>query len=162
MPSVNYTVEGRVATIILNRPERLNAIDRSMPGEIRDAVEEANNDDGVHVIVVTGEGVGRVTLYLNDGLVDLGREVHVVHNGVTTTTLTAAKSAKAGVAAETIVSPARAADITRGSRTLARAKQAKNWMRWNRESAAVSPASASDRSALARKTSPSKATTWVT
>ena len=56
MPSVNYAVDGRIATIVLNRPERLNAIDRSMPGEIRHAVEEANSDDRVHVIVVTGEG----------------------------------------------------------------------------------------------------------
>lgn len=56
MPSVNYAVDGRIATIVLDRPERLNAIDRSMPGEIRRAVEEANSDDRVHVIVVTGEG----------------------------------------------------------------------------------------------------------
>lgn len=56
MPSVRYIVEGRVATIVLNRPKRLNAIDRSMPAEIRLAVERANADDEVHVIVVTGEG----------------------------------------------------------------------------------------------------------
>jgi enoyl-CoA hydratase len=55
-PSVLYQVEGRVATITLNRPERLNAIDASMPGSIRAAVEEANRDDGVHAIVLTGAG----------------------------------------------------------------------------------------------------------
>lgn len=54
--SVMYTVEGRVATIILNRPDRLNAIDGHMPGEIADAVDRAEADDDVHVIVVTGAG----------------------------------------------------------------------------------------------------------
>ena len=51
-----YGVSGRVARITLNRPERLNAINRAMPGEIRLAVEEANRDDRVHVIVLDGAG----------------------------------------------------------------------------------------------------------
>ncbi len=46
----------RIARITLNRPERLNAISPQMPGEIRRAVELANNDDEVHVIVVQGAG----------------------------------------------------------------------------------------------------------
>jgi enoyl-CoA hydratase len=56
MHSLTYEVEGRVATITLNRPDRLNAIDEHMPGEIRAAVETANADDTVHVIVLTGAG----------------------------------------------------------------------------------------------------------
>ncbi|HLU52712.1 MAG TPA: crotonase/enoyl-CoA hydratase family protein [Acidimicrobiia bacterium] len=51
-----YAVEGRVATITLNRPERLNAIDDRMPTEIAAAVERADRDDDVHVVVVTGAG----------------------------------------------------------------------------------------------------------
>lgn len=54
--SIRYEVEERVATITLARPDRLNAIDQYMPAEIRRAVERAQADDGVHVIVVTGEG----------------------------------------------------------------------------------------------------------
>ncbi|MBN9462453.1 MAG: crotonase/enoyl-CoA hydratase family protein [Burkholderiales bacterium] len=46
----------RIARITLNRPERLNAIDERMPGEIRRAVEAANADDAVHVIVLAGAG----------------------------------------------------------------------------------------------------------
>ncbi len=46
----------RVARLRLNRPHRLNAIDSAMPGEIRAAVEWANANDDVHVIVVEGEG----------------------------------------------------------------------------------------------------------
>ena len=48
----------RVARLLLNRPERLNAIDELMPGEIRAAVDWAVADDEVHVIVVEGAGKG--------------------------------------------------------------------------------------------------------
>jgi enoyl-CoA hydratase len=51
-----YETDDRVATITLNRPDRLNAINDEMPGEIRQAVEQANRDDDVHVIVLTGAG----------------------------------------------------------------------------------------------------------
>jgi enoyl-CoA hydratase len=54
--SIHYAVAGRTATITLNRPERLNAIDASMPGEIRRAVEMANDDSEVHVIMLAGAG----------------------------------------------------------------------------------------------------------
>ncbi len=54
--SVRYDTAGRVATITLNRPDRLNAIDDHMPSEIRSAVERAQADADVHVIVVTGAG----------------------------------------------------------------------------------------------------------
>lgn len=48
----------RVARLLLNRPERFNAISHAMPGEIRAAVEWANANDEVHVIVVEGAGKG--------------------------------------------------------------------------------------------------------
>jgi enoyl-CoA hydratase len=54
--SLRYHVDGRKAYITLNRPDRLNAIDRHMPGEIRRAVELANDNAGVHVIILGGEG----------------------------------------------------------------------------------------------------------
>jgi len=53
---IAYAVDGRVARITLNRPDRLNAISMTMPGEIRSAVAEANADDAVHAIVVQGAG----------------------------------------------------------------------------------------------------------
>ena len=53
-----YEAAGRIARITLDRPERLNAIDEKMPGEIRAAVERANADDGIHVIVLQGAGRG--------------------------------------------------------------------------------------------------------
>ena len=48
----------RIARLLLNRPERLNAINEEMPREIRAAVEWANAQDEVHVIVVEGAGKG--------------------------------------------------------------------------------------------------------
>jgi enoyl-CoA hydratase len=56
MQSITYGVTGRVATITLNRPDRLNAIDEHMPGELADAVALANRDRDIHVIVLTGAG----------------------------------------------------------------------------------------------------------
>lgn len=54
--TLTYAVEGRIARITLNRPERLNAINGEMPGEIRRAVERANDDSAVHVIILQGNG----------------------------------------------------------------------------------------------------------
>ena len=54
--TLTYAVDGRIATITLNRPERMNAINLEMPGEIGDSVDRANRDDAVHVIVLTGAG----------------------------------------------------------------------------------------------------------
>ena len=54
--TLTYARDGRIARITLNRPDRLNAIDEAMPRELRAAVEEANRDDAVHVIVLGGAG----------------------------------------------------------------------------------------------------------
>src|SRR4051794_34979808 len=54
--TLTYEVRDAKAYLTLNRPDRLNAIDDVMPGEIRAAVEQANSDDDVRVIVVGGAG----------------------------------------------------------------------------------------------------------
>lgn len=48
----------RVARLLLNRPDRLNAITDETPRELRAAVEWANANDEIHVIVVEGAGKG--------------------------------------------------------------------------------------------------------
>lgn len=48
----------RVARLLLNRPERLNAITNQTPRDIRAAVEWAEANDEVHVIIVEGAGKG--------------------------------------------------------------------------------------------------------
>jgi len=54
--TLRYAVDGRIARITLNRPQRLNAINARMPGEIRRAIEAANANNAVHVIVLAGAG----------------------------------------------------------------------------------------------------------
>lgn len=54
--SVTYETDGPIATLTLDRPERYNAIDDDMPGELRAAVERADADRDIHVIVLTGAG----------------------------------------------------------------------------------------------------------
>jgi len=53
-----YEVDHRVATITLNRPETLNAFTDVMLDEWTDALERAQQDDNVWVVVVTGAGRG--------------------------------------------------------------------------------------------------------
>ena len=47
-----------VATITLNRPDRLNALSWGTWAEIESAIEEANGDDAVKAVIITGEGRG--------------------------------------------------------------------------------------------------------
>jgi enoyl-CoA hydratase/carnithine racemase len=56
--TVLYESKDRVATITLNRPERFNAINETMPEDIAAAFNYANNDDSTHVVVLTGAGRG--------------------------------------------------------------------------------------------------------
>jgi enoyl-CoA hydratase/carnithine racemase len=60
MPSQEtiYNVADRVATITLNRPDKLNAWTAIMEQEVRAAVEDAERDKDVRVIVLTGAGRG--------------------------------------------------------------------------------------------------------
>ena len=50
--------EPRIARLLLNRPDRSNAISPEMPGEIRAAVEWAERNDEIHVLIVEGAGKG--------------------------------------------------------------------------------------------------------
>ena len=56
--TVKYEVNERIATLTLNRPERLNAINDRLPSDLRKAVEKAERDPEVHVIVLQGAGKG--------------------------------------------------------------------------------------------------------
>jgi len=51
-----YGTDGPIATITLNRPERLNTIVPPMPDEFESAIREATFDSAVKVIVLRGAG----------------------------------------------------------------------------------------------------------
>jgi enoyl-CoA hydratase/carnithine racemase len=53
---VSYTVEGAIATALLDRPEKLNAMPRSFWSELRDTVERAESDPAVRVLIFRGAG----------------------------------------------------------------------------------------------------------
>lgn len=53
---IEYEVSERVATITLNRPEKMNAYTLVMDGELREALTRADADDDVRVVIVTGAG----------------------------------------------------------------------------------------------------------
>lgn len=56
--SILYDVAEGVATITLNKPERLNAFDDEMLVEWADAIHRADQDRGVRAIIITGAGRG--------------------------------------------------------------------------------------------------------
>jgi enoyl-CoA hydratase len=54
--TVLYAVEGRVATLTLNRPDRLNAIVPALIADLDAALDRAQADDAVHAIRLRGAG----------------------------------------------------------------------------------------------------------
>lgn len=48
--------EGAVATVIINRPEKLNALNWTLIGELADELTTLDHDDAIHAIVLTGAG----------------------------------------------------------------------------------------------------------
>lgn len=56
--NINYSVTNRVATIAFNRPDSLNSISQGLRLELMAALKEAEQDQDVRVVVLTGEGRG--------------------------------------------------------------------------------------------------------
>jgi len=56
--SILFSTDGAIATMKLNRPEKLNAFGGPMREEILDALANIAADEGIRVLVVTGEGRG--------------------------------------------------------------------------------------------------------
>ncbi|MBI2765677.1 MAG: enoyl-CoA hydratase/isomerase family protein [Chloroflexi bacterium] len=56
--AILYDLDGGVATITLNKPERLNAFDNQMLTEWAEAVRQADRDPDVRVVIITGAGRG--------------------------------------------------------------------------------------------------------
>lgn len=54
--AILYDVSERVATITLNRPERMNSFNSPLLAEWEDALRRAAEDEGVRAVIVTGAG----------------------------------------------------------------------------------------------------------
>ncbi len=55
-PLIQYDVDDRVATITLNRPERLNALGADMREQLLAALERSESDPQARVVTLTGAG----------------------------------------------------------------------------------------------------------
>ena len=51
-----YDVAEGVATVTLNRPDRLNAVNTTVIRELVEAFDRADGDDAVRAVIVTGAG----------------------------------------------------------------------------------------------------------
>lgn len=56
LTQTQYQVEGGVATVVLKRPDKMNAFTATMRKELIHLFEEADRDDAVRVVLVTGAG----------------------------------------------------------------------------------------------------------
>ncbi len=56
--TLNYSVSDTVATITLNRPDVLNAMDRHMMNDLNSVFDEVANSTAVRAVVITGAGRG--------------------------------------------------------------------------------------------------------
>src|SRR5277367_3783525 len=84
-----YQVAGHIATITLNRPDKLNAWTAVMEQVVRAAFEQADRDENVRVIILTGAGRGfcagadmsLLSTVAEQGLDEAGREYAVLNAG---------------------------------------------------------------------------------
>lgn len=87
--TILFSTEGPVATVTLNRPDRLNAFTREMNREIVDALNVAERDSEVRSIILTGAGkafcagedlTNLKAIYESDKSPSLGNELRNRHN----------------------------------------------------------------------------------
>src|ERR1700712_5183116 len=87
MSEILIEIKDGVARLSLNRPEKLNAFNRSMALELQDQLLAADEDDNVRVVVLTG--VGRafcsgqdLSEFPSDRLPDLEKVIDECYNPV--------------------------------------------------------------------------------
>ena len=102
-PPVLYQVTGAVATITLNRPDRMNALDLATKDALLDALRTASADDDVRAVVLTGTGrafcVGQDLREHADNLLNGGDISTTVRKHYNPITLAIAEMAKPVIAA---------------------------------------------------------------
>ncbi len=89
---IKYTEENRTATITMNRPELYNALNAEAKVEIVQAIREANKNNQVHSIILTGEGKAFCTgqdlndrsVQVDNATIDLGHTLQTELNPLVT------------------------------------------------------------------------------
>src|SRR5512137_1665451 len=56
--SILFTIDGGIARLTLNRPDRLNSFTDAMHAEVRDALARVRADGSARVLLLTGAGRG--------------------------------------------------------------------------------------------------------
>ncbi len=56
LETVSYSVEGGVATVTMNRPDAMNAFNQQLRSDLAAGLQQADRDDEVRVVVLTGAG----------------------------------------------------------------------------------------------------------
>ncbi len=54
--TIDILQEGNVVTLVMNRPDKKNALTDAMYGQMREALERAQDDAGVRVVIIRGAG----------------------------------------------------------------------------------------------------------
>ena len=58
--TIDLRTDGAVGVLTLNRPERLNSLNKTLLGELLQALDAVNNDKSLKALVLTGAGRVRV------------------------------------------------------------------------------------------------------
>ena len=58
LETIELDKKGKVATIKLNRPKLLNAVNEQLVWDFQEATEDVKNDDDIRVVILTGSGRG--------------------------------------------------------------------------------------------------------
>jgi len=56
--TIDFSRDGGVARVALNRPDKLNSFTRQMQAELREAIAECERDGAIRAVVLTGNGRG--------------------------------------------------------------------------------------------------------
>ena len=56
MSTLHFTAENGVATIVLNRPEAFNSLNKELAHALQDALDKCAADENIRAVVLTGEG----------------------------------------------------------------------------------------------------------
>jgi 2-(1,2-epoxy-1,2-dihydrophenyl)acetyl-CoA isomerase len=86
--TIRYATDDGVATVVLARPDKLNAFNATMHADLRTALDAAEQDDSVRCVLLTGEGRGfssgqdltEVRPAGPDGAIDVGARLDSDYN----------------------------------------------------------------------------------